>query len=207
MTCRWSLIAGRLPGRTDNEIKNYWNTNIGKKLVQAHPIPTSSNRKPSNQRSVLDPSFPSIKSCVVPVRAKPSRFTRVFITSDPQNKHQIDHPKPTITAVAPSKTRSTDFDDVGRGPNPSYDASPAVISIDDDPSDFLINFEMDDKFLSDILNTEFLPLYDADRGDNTGSSSPNSSGTLLFSDDLLHNSNLQSMTPLHGFGADWIEDQ
>lgn len=29
---RWSLIAGRLPGRTDNEIKNYWNTNISKRL-------------------------------------------------------------------------------------------------------------------------------------------------------------------------------
>uniref|UniRef100_A0A6M2ENI7 Myb-related protein 123 n=1 Tax=Populus davidiana TaxID=266767 RepID=A0A6M2ENI7_9ROSI len=28
---RWSLIAGRLPGRTDNEIKNYWHTNIAKK--------------------------------------------------------------------------------------------------------------------------------------------------------------------------------
>ncbi|XP_058738778.1 transcription factor MYB123-like [Vicia villosa] len=29
---RWSLIAGRLPGRTDNEIKNYWNTHLVKKL-------------------------------------------------------------------------------------------------------------------------------------------------------------------------------
>jgi hypothetical protein len=29
---RWSLIAGRLPGRTDNEIKNHRNTYLSKKL-------------------------------------------------------------------------------------------------------------------------------------------------------------------------------
>ncbi|KAJ8556288.1 hypothetical protein K7X08_023046 [Anisodus acutangulus] len=31
---KWSAIAGHFPGRTDNEIKNYWNTHIRKKLLR-----------------------------------------------------------------------------------------------------------------------------------------------------------------------------
>ncbi|KAE9460663.1 hypothetical protein C3L33_07409, partial [Rhododendron williamsianum] len=31
--CRWSAIAARLPGRTDNEIKNVWHTHLKKKLM------------------------------------------------------------------------------------------------------------------------------------------------------------------------------
>ncbi|KAK8287891.1 hypothetical protein V6Z12_D07G088100 [Gossypium hirsutum] len=30
---RWSLIAGRLPGRTANDVKNYWNTHLLKKNI------------------------------------------------------------------------------------------------------------------------------------------------------------------------------
>ncbi|VAI68733.1 unnamed protein product [Triticum turgidum subsp. durum] len=30
---KWSSIATKLPGRTDNEIKNYWNTHLRKKLL------------------------------------------------------------------------------------------------------------------------------------------------------------------------------
>ncbi|KAL9252080.1 Transcription factor MYB92-like protein [Drosera capensis] len=31
---KWSAIAQHLPGRTDNEIKNFWNTHLKKKLIQ-----------------------------------------------------------------------------------------------------------------------------------------------------------------------------
>uniref|UniRef100_M1B0K4 Transcription factor n=1 Tax=Solanum tuberosum TaxID=4113 RepID=M1B0K4_SOLTU len=46
---RWSLIAGRLPGRTDNEIKNYWNTHIRRKLL-------SRGIDPTTHRSINDPT-------------------------------------------------------------------------------------------------------------------------------------------------------
>ncbi|KAE8651233.1 transcription factor MYB35 [Cucumis sativus] len=31
---RWSVIAKQLPGRTDNDVKNYWNTKLRKKLLK-----------------------------------------------------------------------------------------------------------------------------------------------------------------------------
>lgn len=40
---KWSAIAARLPGRTDNEIKNYWNTHIRKRLLRMGIDPVTHN--------------------------------------------------------------------------------------------------------------------------------------------------------------------
>ncbi|KAL8228673.1 hypothetical protein R6Q57_013573 [Mikania cordata] len=40
---KWSAIAARLPGRTDNEIKNYWNTHIRKRLIRMGLDPVTHN--------------------------------------------------------------------------------------------------------------------------------------------------------------------
>lgn len=41
--CRWSQIAKKLPGRTDNDIKNLWNTKLRKRLEQQAILENSSN--------------------------------------------------------------------------------------------------------------------------------------------------------------------
>ncbi|CAN4112555.1 unnamed protein product [Withania somnifera] len=56
---KWSLIAGRLPGRTDNEIKNYWNTHIRRKLLGRGIDPTTHRpvNEPSSPQKVTTISF------------------------------------------------------------------------------------------------------------------------------------------------------
>ncbi|KAL6908033.1 hypothetical protein ACP4OV_002203 [Aristida adscensionis] len=53
---RWSRIARRLPGRTDNEIKNYWRTHMRKKAQERKTSmsPSSSSSSLTYQSCLLD---------------------------------------------------------------------------------------------------------------------------------------------------------
>ncbi|XP_030533996.1 transcription factor MYB4-like [Rhodamnia argentea] len=60
---RWSAIAARLPGRTDNEIKNVWHTHLKKRLKQNQVTPamTTTNGESYDFSSTIktDPSHSS----------------------------------------------------------------------------------------------------------------------------------------------------
>lgn len=87
---RWSLIAGRLPGRTDNEIKNYWNTHLSKRLRCQGTDPNTHKKLPENNKLQ---SINKEKSKVKATRSKvhlpkPIRLPPSFSNSSlPTTKH------------------------------------------------------------------------------------------------------------------------
>ncbi|KAF2304090.1 hypothetical protein GH714_027090 [Hevea brasiliensis] len=124
---RWSLIAGRLPGRTDNEIKNYWNSNLRKRVKGEKGSRCSSKLRFDNLSKRKNSPPPPPPGAV---QTKPVTCSKVVIIPQALEKEQV------IQKKAESKR------------------TPSCSALQQEDSSLDLDFDIDDFLLLEAPNSE-----------------------------------------------------
>nr|AAS19476.1 MYB2 [Tradescantia fluminensis] len=93
---KWSLIAGQLPGRTDNEIKNYWNTHIKRKLVSRGIDPQTHRRMNNTEHCEVSSPQHDTKSVVLDETRKLQSTDQSSETSGVTIADNFEHQLPDL---------------------------------------------------------------------------------------------------------------
>ncbi|XP_026429932.1 transcription factor MYB90-like [Papaver somniferum] len=156
---RWSLIAGRVPGRTANDIKNYYNTHLKKKCSSKHSQKNQQNkrRRPPHQNN--DTMVPKV------LRPQPRTFSKTpqwiinkESTPIPGMMNDNNNLKTTTTRLpSPDSTNHEDHELTNNSLLPAVNhldlfSSKNVSSSDD----YYCNFDNDQRLkeVGDYLNNE-----------------------------------------------------
>ncbi|OMP03411.1 hypothetical protein CCACVL1_02431 [Corchorus capsularis] len=83
---RWAAIAAKLPQRTDNEIKNYFNTRMRNRKSEGFPVAESKNQKNDFQESSMEES----SSNPIQYHLSDSQYCQAMVSVKEEEKFHIN---------------------------------------------------------------------------------------------------------------------
>ncbi|XP_041021226.1 trichome differentiation protein GL1-like [Juglans microcarpa x Juglans regia] len=163
---RWSLIAGRLPGRTDNEIKNYWNCYIAKKARNQFPSTRSVEITDKSPDIRVDLQGGAALSCGVGPQQQ-GKEDVIQLNPDMKNAAltgSFSGAGLTKPKLEPSKSKA--------GP-----LSSTPEEVENTPTNFILDFSSEE--FCNMLDSDFANLSDVNINELKKEIQGDSSGTLL----------------------------